>query len=123
MRTAFTRAYNQVPSKGEYMTWFGEENDRRATRQTSMLKCHLLTNKFEPHTDTSQPHYLIAPCWDKFQGDARGVLFVWVKKGKQIRRELKLGMRLQLGDQTVRILTLHFIYNNKRGFMTVVNEP
>ena len=76
-----------------------------------------------PHTDTSQPHYLIAPCWDKFQGDARGVLFVWVKKGKQIRRELKLGMRLQLGDQAVRIRTLHFIYNNKRGFMTVVNEP
>ena len=88
-----------------------------------MLKCHLLTSKFEPHVGPLQPHYLIAPCWDKFQGKQDGVLFVWVKKGKHIKRELRIGMRLRLGDQVVRIQSVHFIYHNKSGYITVVNEP
>lgn len=114
------RGNRPVPSKGVYMTWFQEENNKRTALRQPLLVIYPLTNKFEVHGDPTVPHYTIAPCWDKdpFMSEAsrRGVWFVFVKKGRDIRQEIRPNMYIQL-DQKYRVNFTHFPYNDKRGYL------
>ena len=119
-RSGIPRGVRPVPSKKMYMIWFQEQNNRRAALRQPLLEIFPLTNKFEIHRDRSTPHYTIAPCWDQdpfiSEEARRGVWFVFVKKGRDIRQEIHSNMHIQL-DKRYRVIFTHFPYNDKRGYI------